>query len=100
MIGCADDPRLDYAVYAALTGAQARFAAVRGGACRFAVDVAPFLAVPRQPSAQDWLDAAELVPVGSYRAGYCRTVIACRCVTTRLPVLRTCPAAFRLLEQR
>lgn len=29
------------------------------------MDVAPFLAVPREPSAQDWLDAAELVPVGS-----------------------------------
>jgi len=33
-----------------------------------------------------------------YRAGYCRTMIACRCVTTRVPVLRTCPAASASLS--
>ena len=56
---------LDDVVYAALTGAQSRFAEVRGRAARYAADVAPFLAVPREPSAQDWVDAAALVPVGS-----------------------------------
>ena len=63
--GSADDPRLDDVVYAALTGAQSRFAEVRGRAARYPADVAPFLAVPREPSAQDWVDAAALVPVGS-----------------------------------
>ena len=63
--GSADDPRLDHVVYAALTGAQSRFAEVRGRAVRYPADVAPFLAVPREPSAQDWVDAAALVPVGS-----------------------------------
>jgi ribosomal protein S18 acetylase RimI-like enzyme len=64
----ADDPRLDHVVYAALTGAQSRFAEVRGRAVRYAADVAPFLAVPREPSAQDWVDAAGLVPVGTFVA--------------------------------
>jgi hypothetical protein len=65
VMGSADDPRLDHVVYAALTGAQSRFAEVRGRAVRYPADVAPFLAVPREPSAPDWIDAAAQVPVGS-----------------------------------
>jgi len=64
-MGWAGDQRLDHVVYAALTGAQSRFAEVRGRAVRFPADVAPFLAVPREPSPRDWADAADLVSAGS-----------------------------------
>jgi ribosomal protein S18 acetylase RimI-like enzyme len=64
----AEEALLDNPVYAALCGAHARFAQVRGRACRYPVDVAPFLALPAPPSAQDWRDAAELVPPGAYAA--------------------------------
>jgi ribosomal protein S18 acetylase RimI-like enzyme len=57
----AEEVPLDNPIYAALCGAHARFAEVRGRARRYAVDVAPFLALPSVPSAQDWRDAAELV---------------------------------------
>jgi predicted GNAT family acetyltransferase len=63
-----DDARLDNPVHAALTGAQARFAQVCGHARRYPVDVAPFLALPSQPSREDWRDAADLVPPGAYAA--------------------------------
>jgi ribosomal protein S18 acetylase RimI-like enzyme len=67
----ADDALLDNPAYAALCGAHARFAQVRGRARRYQVDVAPFLALPSPPSAQDWQDAAGLVAPGSYVAvGY------------------------------
>jgi ribosomal protein S18 acetylase RimI-like enzyme len=61
----AEDTQLDNPVYAALCGAHARFAQVRGRARRYQVDVAPFLALPSMPSAQDWRDAAELVAPGT-----------------------------------
>jgi GNAT superfamily N-acetyltransferase len=63
-----DDALLDNPVYAALCGAHARFAQVRGRARRYPVDVAPFLALPSPPSAQDWRDAAGLVAPGTYAA--------------------------------
>jgi GNAT superfamily N-acetyltransferase len=63
-----DDVDLDNPVYAALTGAQLRFAEVCGQAVRYAADVAPFLALPREPSARDWVDAAHLVACGTYVA--------------------------------
>jgi GNAT superfamily N-acetyltransferase len=59
---------LDHPVYAALTGAQSRFAQVSGQAVRYPADVAPFLAVPREPSATAWVDAAGLVAFGTYVA--------------------------------
>jgi GNAT superfamily N-acetyltransferase len=59
---------LDDPVYAALCGAHARFAQVRGRARRYPADVAPFLALPFPPSAQDWQDATDLVPPGTYAA--------------------------------
>jgi GNAT superfamily N-acetyltransferase len=66
-----DDSLLDNPAYAALCGAHARFAQVRGRARRYSADVAPFLALPSPPSAQDWQDAAGLVAPGSYAAvGY------------------------------
>ncbi len=41
---------------------------MRGRARRYPVDVAPFLALPSSPSAQDWRDAASLVTPGTYAA--------------------------------
>ena len=63
-----DDLRLNQPVYAALTGAQSKFAETRGRAVRYPADMAPFLAVPRAFSAEDWVDAAYLVPPGTYAA--------------------------------
>jgi predicted GNAT family acetyltransferase len=63
-----DEALLDNPAYAALCGAHARFAHVRGRARRYPVDVAPFLALPSSPSAQDWRDAADLVAPGTYAA--------------------------------
>jgi GNAT superfamily N-acetyltransferase len=66
-----DEALLDNPAYAALCGAHARFAQVRGRARRYPVDVAPFLALPSPPSAQDWRDAAGLVAPGAYAAVLC-----------------------------
>jgi ribosomal protein S18 acetylase RimI-like enzyme len=63
-----EDLGLDNPVYAALTGAQSRFAQVCGQAVRYPADVAPFLALPRDPSARDWVDAGVLVAAGTYVA--------------------------------
>jgi predicted GNAT family acetyltransferase len=63
-----DDTRLDNPVYAALSGAQARFAQRSGRALRYASDVAPFLALPAPASSSDWRDAVELVPAGGVAA--------------------------------
>ena len=63
-----DEAPLDNPAYAALCGAHARFAQVRGRVRRYAADVAPFLALPSPPSAQDWQDAASLVAPGTYAA--------------------------------
>jgi ribosomal protein S18 acetylase RimI-like enzyme len=63
-----DEALLDNPVYAALSGAHARFAQVRGRVLRYPVDVAPFLGLPSQPSAEDWEDAAGLVVPGNYAA--------------------------------
>jgi ribosomal protein S18 acetylase RimI-like enzyme len=53
-------------VYSALCGPHARFAQVRGRARRYPPDVAPFLGLPSQASAQDWRDAAGLVAPGTH----------------------------------
>jgi ribosomal protein S18 acetylase RimI-like enzyme len=63
-----DEALLDNPVYAALCGPHAQFAQVRGRARRYPVDIAPFFALPASPTAQDWRDAAELVPPGAYAA--------------------------------
>jgi ribosomal protein S18 acetylase RimI-like enzyme len=65
----ADEAQLDNPAYASLCGAHARLAQVRGLARRYPADVAPFLALPSPPSAQDWRDAADLVAPGTYAAG-------------------------------
>jgi len=64
----ADEALLDNPVYAALCGPHAWLAQVHGRARRYPVDVAPFLALPSPPSAQDWRDAAALIAPGSYAA--------------------------------
>jgi predicted GNAT family acetyltransferase len=63
-----DGARLDNPVHAALSGAQSRFAQVCGHALRYPADVAPFLALPSEPSQEDWRDAAGLVPPGTHAA--------------------------------
>jgi ribosomal protein S18 acetylase RimI-like enzyme len=64
-----DEALLDNPAYGALCGPHARLAQVRGRARRYPADVAPFLALPSPPSAQDWRDAAGLVAPGTYVAG-------------------------------
>lgn len=61
-----DEARLDNPAYAALSGAHARFAQICGRALRYPADVAPFFALPPEPSVEDWRDAIELVPPGTY----------------------------------
>jgi ribosomal protein S18 acetylase RimI-like enzyme len=63
-----DDVGLDNPVYAALTGPHSQFAQIRGHAVRYPADVAPFLALPPEPSAKDWVDATHLLPFGTYAA--------------------------------
>jgi hypothetical protein len=63
-----DDARLDNPVHAALSGVQARFVQVCGHALRYPTDVAPFLALPSEPSPEDWRDAGALAPPGTYAA--------------------------------
>lgn len=71
VLTAADEAQLENPAYAALCGAHARFAQVRGRVRRYPVDVAPFLALPSSPSPQDWRDAADLVAPGAYVAvGY------------------------------
>jgi len=55
-------------VYAALTGPHASFAEVRGNARRYPSAIAPFLALPDEPTSQDWADAAVLVGSGTTAA--------------------------------
>jgi ribosomal protein S18 acetylase RimI-like enzyme len=64
-----DEALLDNPAYASLCGAHAQLAQVRGRARRYLADVAPFLALPSPPTAQDWRDAADLVAPGTYVAG-------------------------------
>jgi ribosomal protein S18 acetylase RimI-like enzyme len=64
-----DPSAFDNPAYASLCGAHAWLAQVRGRARRYPADVAPFMALPSQPSAKDWEDAAALVAPGSYVAG-------------------------------
>jgi predicted GNAT family acetyltransferase len=59
------DAGLENPVYAALSGAQSRFARRSGRALRYAPDVAPFLALPGDASEDDWRDAVELVVPGA-----------------------------------
>ncbi len=64
-----EEAGLDNPAYASLGGAHAQLAQTSGRARRYPPDVAPFLALPTPPSAQDWRDAADLVAPGTYVAG-------------------------------
>ncbi len=55
-------------VYAALTGPHSTFAEARGNSHCYPKAVAPFLALPDDPTAEDWSDAAELLGVGTTAA--------------------------------
>jgi ribosomal protein S18 acetylase RimI-like enzyme len=57
------DP-LENPVHSALTGPQRAVAEVRGAAARYLPTVAPFAALPLDPTAQDWADLAALVGPG------------------------------------
>jgi len=57
------DP-LENPVHSALTGPQRAVAEVRGAAARYLLTVAPFAALPLDPTAQDWADLAALVGAG------------------------------------
>lgn len=59
---------LDNPVYASLTGVHAGFARTRGRAVRYQGEVSPFAALPDQPGAQDWADAAALIGPGEAAA--------------------------------
>jgi predicted GNAT family acetyltransferase len=61
----AGEAQLDNPAYAALGGPHAGFAQVNGRVRRYEPDVAPFLALPSPPSAEDWRDAAGLVAPGT-----------------------------------
>jgi ribosomal protein S18 acetylase RimI-like enzyme len=56
---------LDHPVRAALTGPHAHFAERRGEVLRYPLDVSPFLALPDEPTAQDWADLAGLAGPGA-----------------------------------
>jgi ribosomal protein S18 acetylase RimI-like enzyme len=64
----ADEALLDDPLQAALSGPHAPLAQVRGRVRRYPPEVAPFMALPSAPSAQDWRDAATLVAPGAYVA--------------------------------
>jgi ribosomal protein S18 acetylase RimI-like enzyme len=64
-----EEAAFDNPAYASLCGAHAHLAKVSGRARRYPDDVAPFLAFPSPPSAQDWRDAAVLVAPGTLVAG-------------------------------
>jgi ribosomal protein S18 acetylase RimI-like enzyme len=72
-------------VHAALTGPHSTFAETRGNAHCYPKAVAPFLALPDDPTAEDWSDAAELLGVGT----------AAALVRPALPI----PATFKLVRQ-
>ncbi len=55
---------LDHPARAALTGPHAHFAEWRGRVVRYPVDVTPWLALPDEPTADDWADAAALAGPG------------------------------------
>jgi ribosomal protein S18 acetylase RimI-like enzyme len=59
---------LDNPAYAALTTRQAHLAEVRGRVRRYPHDVAPFLGLPPDPTAEDWHDAGVLVGGGGLAA--------------------------------
>ncbi len=55
---------LDNPVLASLTGPHAGFALSRGRAVRYPADIVPFCALPAEPDAADWADAAGLLGPG------------------------------------
>jgi ribosomal protein S18 acetylase RimI-like enzyme len=63
-----DEALLDNPAYSALCGPHAKYAEVRGRVRQYEPDVAPFLAMPAPPSAQDWRDAAALIAPGALAA--------------------------------
>ena len=63
-----DQARLDNPAYAALSSVHALLAQICDHVLRYPADVAPFFALPSEPSPEDWRDAIEVVPPGTYAA--------------------------------
>ena len=59
-----DNPVLFSLSGSSLSGPHVRFAERRGRVLRYPADVCPFYAMPDQPDAADWADAAELAGPG------------------------------------
>jgi ribosomal protein S18 acetylase RimI-like enzyme len=59
---------LDNPVRSSLAGPHARFAERRGNVLRYPADVSPFFALPDEPDAADWADAAALAGPGALLA--------------------------------
>ena len=57
-------PPLDNPVLASLTGPHAGLALTRGRAAHYPADIVPFCALPGEPDAADWADAAGLLGPG------------------------------------
>jgi ribosomal protein S18 acetylase RimI-like enzyme len=55
---------LDNPVLRSLTGPHAGLARIQGRAARYPADTSPFCALPAEPDAADWADAARLVGPG------------------------------------
>jgi ribosomal protein S18 acetylase RimI-like enzyme len=55
---------LDNPVLGSLTGPHRRLARTEGRAVRYPADISPFCALPDEPGAADWADAARLVSPG------------------------------------
>lgn len=63
------DNVLDNPVWAALHGAHAHLAEMKGNAARYPADVSPFAALPDSPNDQAWADLASLVGPGGRATG-------------------------------
>ena len=63
-----DEIQLDHPVHSALIGTQSQFAVRSGRVARYLPDVAPFLALPPDPTTEDWDDVARLVAPGTFAA--------------------------------
>jgi ribosomal protein S18 acetylase RimI-like enzyme len=57
---------LDNPVLRSLTGPHRHLARTQGRATRYPADVSPFCALPDEPDAADWADAARLVAPGEF----------------------------------
>ena len=65
MSAAPDEAVLDAPAWTSLHGAHAHLAEHRGRVVRYPTDVSPFLALPPDPTPQDWADLAAWVGPGA-----------------------------------